>query len=90
MKQILILEPHEIERLQRGRTLLISTPQGEIALQFEKASTAAASGPEDALTLKCNLCGTTTRKDGKPFHSHASVIRHKVMVHGMRAKGGTK
>lgn len=92
MKQILILESHEIERLNRGKTLLISTPGGEIALQFDRIdridrTEVSQNGHASHGTLKCDICGATTRKNGKPFKSQKGVIRHKVVEHKYRRGG---
>ena len=74
MKQIIVLQEQEIRRLQKGKTLLISTPGGEqLGIQFEEES-----GPG---VLTCDICGTTTNGIGKPFASERGVEVHKRKLH---------
>ena len=74
MKQIIVLQEQEIRRLQKGKTLLISTPGGEqLGIQFE-----AEAGPG---VLTCDICGATTNGIGKPFASERGVEVHKRKLH---------
>jgi hypothetical protein len=74
MKQIIVLQEQEIRRLQKGKTLLISTPGGEqLGIQFEEDS-----GPG---VLTCDICGATTNGIGKPVASERGVEVHKRKLH---------
>jgi hypothetical protein len=80
MKQIIVLQEQEIRRLQKGKTLLISTPGGEqLGIQFEENS-----APE-VVAWQCDICGATATRLGKPFNE-SRLIRHKAKTHGKRGK----
>lgn len=75
MRQIIQLEPHEVARLHKGKTLLISTQAGDVGLQFMPQEDAPKSA------FSCDICGVTTGKNGKPFTTLKAVERHKIMTH---------
>ena len=74
MKQIIVLQEQEIRRLQKGKTLLISTPGGEqLGIQFEEEA--------EPGVLTCDICGATTNGIGKPFKSERGLAVHKLKTH---------
>jgi hypothetical protein len=87
MKQIIVLEPHEVKTLMRGKTLMIQTQAGDIGLQFmagEASEAAALSSPKEKKrkVFACDICGQSTNKNtGRSFSGVGSVIRHKAHAH---------
>lgn len=49
---------------------------------------AAASLPEAASSLVCDLCGVGHNARGEDFRTEADVLQHKRRVHGASAKAG--
>ena len=93
MKQILILEPDEVKRLHKGKTLMINTGSGEVGIQFSENGVAKKDAEEEAGEFKCSLCGKSTTKAGKPFNA-AGLAIHRAKVHpherGGRLRRGNK
>lgn len=70
MKQIILLEPHEVAQLKKGKTLMINTAAGEVGLQFIK----------EEEEFKCDVCGVAEGIHG-PFTSLKGVRTHKRFAH---------
>jgi hypothetical protein len=81
MRQILVLEESEVQQLQHGKTLLLSTGAGEIGLQF--ASNGHSNGHGRRL-LKCDICGATHSQVKKQPFTAFGLMRHKAKLHGKK------
>jgi hypothetical protein len=80
MKQIIVLESEEIKRLEKGKTLLITTLGGELGIQF------SSNGHEPEKVLACPICHISTKSNGEPFTTERGVLIHTLKVHGARKK----
>src|ERR1035437_7541591 len=92
MKQIILLEDHEVSRLQKGKTLIISTQAGDVGLQFMTRNGSSGESKRDWRDeataqlksdkgLRCDSCGATEGVNG-PFKNQASLSAHKRQAHG--------
>jgi hypothetical protein len=81
MKQIVVLEQAEIEKLQQGNTLTLLTPGGgEMGLQFLRVETNG-----NGHRLVCDICGERGGVTG-PFKNAASLAAHRRWHHERRHK----
>src|ERR1035437_1947578 len=88
MKQIILLEDHEVARLQKGKTLMISTQAGDVGLQFLTRNGFNHDGEHNSKPVskpdkefRCDACGATAGVNG-PFKNQASLSAHKRQAHG--------
>jgi hypothetical protein len=82
MKQIILLEDHEVARLQKGKTLMITTAAGDVGLQFltRNGFNHDAEAEKSSKSLRCDVCGAMEGAHG-PFLSKASLSAHKREAH---------
>lgn len=79
MKQVILLEPHEVSHLQRGKGLEIVTPGGTIVLRFDANGTSTTNGASAIHT--CGKCG-------KVLKNSFGLGLHMLKKHGIRKGRG--
>lgn len=72
MKQVILLEPHEVNHLQRGKGLEITTPGGTLMLRFETNGHNSIGAAEDRTCKKC----------GKVCKNARGLLKHTQVKHG--------